>query len=93
MKEVVIKKNKETGKLRKEYYLYETDINILKDEVNRTSQSINETEKEKKNLKSAIVMLQKQNYKMKERVRKEDIKGNEFATDITNLISQHTQSC
>lgn len=88
MKKEIFNLDKSTKDLRYNIYREDSEVVFLKEESLRLTDKVNNLHNEKKNLRTAIVLMKKQNDHLKEKVIKKDAKTLDFKNDISLLIER-----
>jgi hypothetical protein len=80
----------ETSNINKELYIIKNENEFLIDESKKKEIEIISMQKDKQNIKAAIIFLVRNINKLKEQVKKEDTKTKEFVNEVSQLVGRHS---
>ena len=80
----------QTGTFNKELFILNSENSLVIDEIRRLEREIQIGNKDKQNIKAAIIFLVRNINKLKEAVKRENAKTQEFVNEVSHLVERHS---
>jgi len=89
MKNEIFARDAETNSMQHEIMKGDSDVQFLKEETRRLNKMITQMLEDKKNMRTAVLLMKKQNDALKEKVIKAEHTNKDFLVQVSNLIQRN----